>query len=158
MCVLIFYITILTNGCSLPGGRRDPEDKTIVDTALRETYEEIDIHPSEIEILGQHAALPSVDKSLIIYPIVGYIKQPVDVHDIKYNHHEVSDVFTLTLDELLNPTNRTKKRFRDTNYYYTVSTVYEKLCKKGSSIDIDNHLIYCRHSKRHRGLALKYGD
>ena len=130
MCVLIFYITILTNGCSLPGGRRDPGDKTIIDTALRETYEEINILPSEIEILGQHAALPSVDKSLIVYPTVGYIKQPVDVSDIKYNHNEVSGVFTLTLDDLLNPANRTRKRFRDTNYYYTVSTVCEKMCTK----------------------------
>jgi len=35
---------------SFPGGRVDKEDKSIEDTALRETSEELGIHPEQVEI------------------------------------------------------------------------------------------------------------
>ena len=38
---------------SFPGGRKDPEDKTLLDTALRETHEEMGISPNDIDVLGE---------------------------------------------------------------------------------------------------------
>ena len=38
---------------SFPGGGFDPSDKSLLDTALRETMEEVGIIPDEIEILGE---------------------------------------------------------------------------------------------------------
>jgi len=38
---------------SFPGGSEEPGDKSMIDTALRETYEEMGIERNRIEVLGQ---------------------------------------------------------------------------------------------------------
>jgi 8-oxo-dGTP pyrophosphatase MutT (NUDIX family) len=38
---------------SLPGGARDPEDESLLATALRETHEEIGVLPEHIEVFGR---------------------------------------------------------------------------------------------------------
>ncbi len=38
---------------SLPGGRRDEEDDSLLRTALRETHEEIGVPPGAVEVLGR---------------------------------------------------------------------------------------------------------
>lgn len=59
-------VTLLTRGSTLrrhagqialPGGRRDPEDPSLVATALREAEEETGLRPSAVEVLG---CLPAV--------------------------------------------------------------------------------------------------
>ena len=37
---------------AFPGGRRDPEDRDLVDTALREAEEEIGLPPGLVEMVG----------------------------------------------------------------------------------------------------------
>jgi 8-oxo-dGTP pyrophosphatase MutT (NUDIX family) len=38
---------------SFPGGRRDGADRTLLDTALRETHEEVGIRPDDVDVLGE---------------------------------------------------------------------------------------------------------
>ncbi|GAI52893.1 unnamed protein product, partial [marine sediment metagenome] len=38
---------------SFPGGARHEQDRDLVDTALRETFEEIGVRPEDVEILGE---------------------------------------------------------------------------------------------------------
>lgn len=38
---------------AFPGGKRDPEDHTIVATALREAHEEIGLCPSRVHVIGE---------------------------------------------------------------------------------------------------------
>lgn len=37
---------------ALPGGKPDPSDATLLDTALREAHEEIGLGPAEVDVLG----------------------------------------------------------------------------------------------------------
>jgi len=59
---------------SLPGGARDPEDDSLLLTALRETHEELGVHPSHIEIYGQLDDVVT-RTNFTISPFVGAITQ-----------------------------------------------------------------------------------
>jgi len=83
---------------SFPGGVREPGDKTPVDTALRETCEEIGLPAGNVEVIGQ---LPPYNSSsgFCVYPIVGYIK---DVNGLR-NNFEVEKLFFVPLAWLDDP-------------------------------------------------------
>ena len=59
---------------SFPGGRLDLKiDKSLQDTALRETYEEIGINQDKIKIIGRLDDLPTLT-GFVIRPYIGLIK------------------------------------------------------------------------------------
>jgi 8-oxo-dGTP pyrophosphatase MutT (NUDIX family) len=60
---------------SFPGGRRDPGEQ-LIDTALREAYEEIGLPPGDVEIAGALEPTPTFVTSYAIYPFVGVIAEP----------------------------------------------------------------------------------
>ncbi|HEX2923685.1 MAG TPA: CoA pyrophosphatase [Chloroflexota bacterium] len=55
---------------SLPGGAREPEDETLLDTALRETEEELGISPDRIEVIGQLKPVYTSASNFNIFPVV----------------------------------------------------------------------------------------
>lgn len=85
---------------SFPGGKRDPEDLTFEDTALRETREEIGIEPDTIHIIGTLANFYVPPSNFNIYPFVGYIDY---VPTFAPNPSEVAQIITFPVDELLTP-------------------------------------------------------
>src|SRR5690606_26662707 len=44
---------------AFPGGRRDPEDRDLIDTALREAHEEVGLPPGLVEVVGPLSTLVS---------------------------------------------------------------------------------------------------
>ncbi len=61
---------------SFPGGRIEPGDATSMDTALRETHEEIGVDPSKIEVIGQLTSLYIPPSNHLVDPFVGICLQP----------------------------------------------------------------------------------
>ncbi|SMF32668.1 NUDIX hydrolase [Pseudobacteriovorax antillogorgiicola] len=53
-----------------PGGHREDEDNTPVDTALREAHEEIGLPPEVVQVMGSLPAVTSL-KGKAVIPIVG---------------------------------------------------------------------------------------
>lgn len=45
---------------AFPGGRRDPEDRDLLQTALREAEEEVGLAPGMVEVVGPLSSLVSV--------------------------------------------------------------------------------------------------
>lgn len=82
---------------SFPGGKYDESDASLVDTALRESYEEIGLKPDNITPLGW---LPShhTISNFTIYPLVGLIKNK---QKYSINRDEVDNVFTAPLSYFL---------------------------------------------------------
>lgn len=85
---------------SFPGGRQEPQDKSLTDTALRETAEEIGIRREGIRILGQMPRLYIPTSHHEVYPSVGYCEP---CPRFRPNPKEVAEVFSFALDDLLNP-------------------------------------------------------
>lgn len=60
---------------ALPGGKKDPGDVTLVDTALREAEEEIGLPPAAVRVLGQADEYVTVTRYSVT-PVVGWLSAP----------------------------------------------------------------------------------
>lgn len=85
---------------SFPGGAVDPEDVSLVATALRETHEEIGVHPDHIEILGQLDDLVTIS-NFRVTPFVGWLHHYP--YEWNFSDEEVAYLLEVPLDHLRNP-------------------------------------------------------
>lgn len=58
---------------SFPGGRREPHDATLIETALRESEEEIGLRREDVTIAGALTATSTFATKYAIHPFVGVI-------------------------------------------------------------------------------------
>merc|ERR550525_1411310 len=90
---------------SFPGGKVDDGDASIVDTALRESEEEIGLFKDQVEIWGWMPALSSNQKGdYKATPVVGHIPS-FSQSSLRVNPEEVAEVFTVPLSVLCDPHN-----------------------------------------------------
>ena len=61
---------------ALPGGMRDPMDRSMLETALRETHEDIGLRRDQIEILAELRPTDTRTTNFRIYPVLGRSSQP----------------------------------------------------------------------------------
>lgn len=84
---------------AFPGGKYETLDVTFEKTALRETHEEIGIHPEKIEIIMPFTNLYIQPSNFMVYPFLGICKEEiVFVPD----NNEVVNVIELPLNDFLN--------------------------------------------------------
>lgn len=82
---------------SFPGGRREPQDKDHLATALRETEEEIGLDSQHVSIIGKLHTYNTVTQYEIV-PFVGIVD---DGFELRIDPMEVESVFELPLSRLL---------------------------------------------------------
>lgn len=58
---------------SFPGGRFEPEDASLVQTAIREAEEEVGLDPAGVTVLGALPPTPTMATGYVIYPFVAAI-------------------------------------------------------------------------------------
>jgi 8-oxo-dGTP pyrophosphatase MutT (NUDIX family) len=93
---------------SFPGGKAERIDKNIIDTALRESQEEIGIDPKLVKIFGQLTPLHIPISNFLVHPAIGiYETTPNFVADPT----EVKEVLEVKLNDLLNKAHCTTKEF-----------------------------------------------
>lgn len=102
---------------SFPGGMIETDDKNPIETALRETCEEINIRASQVEILG---LLPSFNSQTgyFIYPVVGFIH---DLNGLQENGDEVERIICIPYPWLADPDNSELLDFK------TIEGIYKKV-------------------------------
>ena len=82
---------------SFPGGKKE-KNESLIETAIRETNEEIGIETSEIKILGKLSQVYVPPSNFLITPYIGYAdKMPIFNPDPS----EVTKVLEIELNELL---------------------------------------------------------
>jgi 8-oxo-dGTP pyrophosphatase MutT (NUDIX family) len=77
-----------------PGGKKEKTDINLAWTALRETSEEIGIHPGQISILGALSPLFVPVSGFMIYPFAAWSSVKPD---FVINHHEVEKLILFPL-------------------------------------------------------------
>ena len=87
---------------SFPGGKRDPEDETLLDTALRETHEEMGIDPRHIEVFGA-LDQTATTTGFCTSPFAGTIPYP---YEFSPQEEEVAEVLEVPVSSLLDSANR----------------------------------------------------
>ncbi|MDQ3046680.1 MAG: CoA pyrophosphatase [Bacteroidota bacterium] len=91
------YEGVHSGQIAFPGGRHEEQDQTLINTALRETQEEIGIDPFKVEILGKLTDLYISPSNSLVSPYIGFVKEkPVLIPD----SFEVSNVMMVDLFEL----------------------------------------------------------
>jgi 8-oxo-dGTP pyrophosphatase MutT (NUDIX family) len=105
---------------SFPGGRVDDTDRDAQHTALRETQEEIGLKPRLIKVIGELDQYV-VGTGYLVNPFVGVIKPPFE---LIRQEDEVSEIFEVPLDFLINPANFTRyaRMFNGETYYHHAIT------------------------------------
>ena len=95
--------TVLTHKgqISFPGGQREEGDAEVVETALRESYEEIGLEPSRVSVLGELDDVFTAVSSFVITPVVGWVEGPVD--DLRPAPDEVRSLLVVPVARLLDP-------------------------------------------------------
>jgi 8-oxo-dGTP pyrophosphatase MutT (NUDIX family) len=76
------YTGIHGGQISFPGGKKEPGDESILDTALREAFEETGIAPASVSVLGTLTPLFIPVSNMIVTPVVGWTEsRPSFSHD-----------------------------------------------------------------------------
>ena len=83
---------------AFPGGKFETKDQTYEITALRETYEEIGIHPDSIEIIRPFTHLYIQPSNFLVYPFLGICKEEIFFIPDK---SEVAEIIELSLSVFL---------------------------------------------------------
>ena len=104
---------------SFPGGARDPEDRDPLETALRETEEEMGINRDDITVIGEMDEVVT-RSNFLINVFTGTIKYP---YPFKPSAIEIAEVLEFPVSALIDPANRrTETRWDDghpaTSYSY----------------------------------------
>jgi 8-oxo-dGTP pyrophosphatase MutT (NUDIX family) len=93
------YNGVHSNQIGFPGGRVEDYDKTLFDTAIRETYEEIGVRVQKNELIRELHEIYIPPSNFNVYPFLVILNHPpFFVKDDK----EVKEVITIDLESLLN--------------------------------------------------------
>jgi 8-oxo-dGTP pyrophosphatase MutT (NUDIX family) len=94
---------------SFPGGKQEPNDADITQTALRETNEEIGIDPSHIRIIGHLSELYIPPSNFLVYPSVGVMKEEAT---FKKQDDEVEEIVEIPLSFFLDKNSRSTTKIK----------------------------------------------
>ena len=86
---------------SFPGGQQEAGDGSPLETALRESYEEIGLKPGRVEPVGELDDVLSAVSGFVVSPHVGLIRGPAE--DLRPAPTEVRSLLLVPIDTLLDP-------------------------------------------------------
>jgi len=103
------YRGIHSGQISLPGGKHEETDESLIYTALRESKEEIGIDPGQVQIIGQLTEMYIPPSNFLVTPVVGYQAiRPCFTAEPK----EVARIIEIRIDELIDQRNRQVKKMK----------------------------------------------
>ncbi len=92
------YNGVHSSQIAFPGGKPEHEDVDLMQTALRETHEEIGVHPNKIEIIRPFSEVYIPPSNYMVFPFMGISKVELD---FRIQEEEVESVVELPLNVFL---------------------------------------------------------
>jgi 8-oxo-dGTP pyrophosphatase MutT (NUDIX family) len=85
---------------SFPGGSPEPQDRSLLATALREAEEEVELEPDLVEIIGELEDMYIPPSKFLVRPFVGLLREKAE---LALAPEEVEAIFSVSLEELMSP-------------------------------------------------------
>ena len=102
------YTGVHSGQVGFPGGGFDPLDSDLTATALREAYEEVGVHPSELTVLGHLTPLYVFASNYLVLPTVAWTDYRPEFRPDPY---EVAQLIEAPLLDLLDEENRRSEQW-----------------------------------------------
>jgi 8-oxo-dGTP pyrophosphatase MutT (NUDIX family) len=93
------YAGVHSAQVSFPGGKAEPDDADLVQTALRETFEEVGITTSEVNVCLKLTDLYIPPSNFLVSPFLGILSHEPLFYPAE---HEVAEIIEMPLSLLLN--------------------------------------------------------
>jgi 8-oxo-dGTP pyrophosphatase MutT (NUDIX family) len=137
---------------SFPGGRHDPQDAHLSDTALREAEEEIGLPRSQVTLLGELSPTSTFATGYLIHPFIGLIPAG---QLWRLSPREVDAVIELPLERLRESRTRTRLERRGFTFETDAYIVDEHLIWGATARIIENLLHRLEAEDLDAGLSLR---
>jgi 8-oxo-dGTP pyrophosphatase MutT (NUDIX family) len=117
------YKGVHSNQVAFPGGKAEKEDANSMVTALRETHEEVGVHPDDIQVLKELTEIFIPPSNFDVQPFIGLYKKP---KPFVIQESEVADLLEVSLAHFLLDESVTTKKIT-TSYATNVDVPAFKL-------------------------------
>lgn len=98
----VVYDGVHSGQIAFPGGRRDPEDESLVKTAIREASEEVGLPQGELDVLGTLSSLYVAPSNFDVLPVIARLNH---TPELLIQPTEVREAFYIGLDKLMEKEN-----------------------------------------------------
>lgn len=92
------YKGVHSNQVAFPGGKEELEDVDLKQTALRETHEEVGVHPDDMQVLKAMSTVFIPPSNFEVFPFIGLYQKP---KPFVIQEDEVENIIEVALTDFL---------------------------------------------------------
>ncbi len=101
------YKGVHSNQIAFPGGKTEIEDKDLLETALRETHEEVGVFPESVEVVKELSEVYIPPSNYLVQPFLGVYPEP---RSFQIQESEVEDIVEVSLSDFLDHSNLSEEK------------------------------------------------
>lgn len=116
------YQGVHSGQIAFPGGKMEEEDADEIETALREAWEEVNILPKQVKLIGRMSDLFIPTSNFLVTPVLGYSEI---VPDFIPEEKEVARIIQAAVSTLYEPSFRKQKILEFSNNFRLDTPYFE---------------------------------